>query len=75
MVQALVEDAQSTVSRHPEDFSLYRVGTFDTGSGELEAEKPLKHVAMCTEFVGRQPAMPLFATAKGEVVPGVNEEM
>lgn len=31
----LVSDAKTTVSKYPEDFSLYFVGDFDTDSGAL----------------------------------------
>ena len=31
----LVSDAKTTVSRYPEDFSLYFVGDFDTDTGAL----------------------------------------
>lgn len=31
----LVSDAKTTVSKYPEDFSLYFVGDFDTDNGQL----------------------------------------
>lgn len=31
----LVQDAKTTVSKYPEDFSLYFVGDFDTDTGAL----------------------------------------
>lgn len=38
----LVKDPQGSLpwQRHPEDFDLYQVGTFDDDTGEIEKETP-----------------------------------
>lgn len=39
----LANDPDSQVSRHPEDFALYYLGTYDDGSGTFESLPP-QHV-------------------------------
>lgn len=46
----LCNDAQSLVFKHPEDFSLWFLGTFDEVSGELKATER-KHLIDATAFV------------------------
>lgn len=36
----LVNDPQSTINRHPEDYELFELGSFDTGSGMFEVGVP-----------------------------------
>nr|QJB19083.1 MAG: nonstructural protein [Microvirus sp.] len=38
-------DAQSYLSKHPDDYVLYAVGTFDESTGLLSASSPAFHVA------------------------------
>lgn len=40
----LVLDRNTTVGRHPSDFKLYRVGTFDEGNGVLTPLSIIEHV-------------------------------
>lgn len=40
----LVVDNNTTVGRHPADFKLYRVGTFDEGNGVLTPLSVIEHV-------------------------------
>lgn len=40
----LVNDPQSTVSRHPSDYVLFCVGSYDDDKGQLEPLSPLRHV-------------------------------
>jgi len=35
-----VQNPQSRIHRHPEDFELYKIGMFDEQSGELQGMKP-----------------------------------
>ncbi len=37
----LVQDNQSTVNRHPEDFSLFKVGEFDDREGKIKSQLPI----------------------------------
>ena len=41
MFSAAVQDTGSSIGMFPGDFSLYRIGFFDDGSGSLEAVTPL----------------------------------
>lgn len=41
MFTDLVNDKNSIVSRHPEDFSLYVIGEFDDSTGVFRPEVPL----------------------------------
>lgn len=40
----LANDPQSTLSKHPEDYDLYYLGTFDTTSGKIEPLKSPEHI-------------------------------
>lgn len=54
--QDLVTDKQSTVSMHPEDFSIYLVGTFDTDSANITPhENGPQHMAKATDLADINP--------------------
>ena len=36
----LAQDAEHEIGRHPEDYTLYRIGTFDDNTGKLHPEDP-----------------------------------
>lgn len=57
--QDLVNDHNSTVSRHPGDYSLFRVGTFDDNKGFFAAVSPLVHVVDAVALVRVQPPLPV----------------
>lgn len=40
VMQEVVDDRNTSISRHPADFRLYRVGTFDTDTALLSAFDP-----------------------------------
>lgn len=44
------KDNRMELCKHPEDFSLYELGVFDTSSGKLEAVIPPKYLARAIEF-------------------------
>lgn len=35
------EDANSILYKHPDDFQLFRLGTFDDGGGKIELQEPV----------------------------------
>lgn len=37
----LVNDNQSTVNKHPEDFSLFRIAEFDDQEGKIKPQNPV----------------------------------
>lgn len=45
-----ISDPQSMLAKHPEDFSLFYCGEFDSLSGIVTAEKSLLHVANVLEL-------------------------
>ena len=38
----IATDADHEVGKHPEDYTLYRIGTFNDGTGEIEGEQLTK---------------------------------
>lgn len=51
MVQDLVNDLQTMVGKHPADFKLYCVGTYDDANGHFEPVYPLNHVIDAVSLV------------------------
>lgn len=50
MLATVVQTADNNISRYPEDFSLYQLGTFDQESGKLESLKQPLFVANAVEY-------------------------
>lgn len=69
----LVNDAQSTISRHPADYVLYKVGTYDDQVGLMEAASPLVHVIDAQSLVPIQKALPLELVGGADAAGGVPE--
>lgn len=55
----LVNDAQSMVAKHPEDYQLFEVGGFDDNSGEASSVTPVKFISSAVECVVRKPVFPM----------------
>lgn len=55
----LVEDSNTTIGRHPSDYTLFLVGTFDDQCGRFEQAWPLVHVVDAIALVPPAPT-PLF---------------
>lgn len=47
----LVADPNTTIGRHPNDYVLYCIGTYDDALGLLMAETPLRHVMDAASLV------------------------
>lgn len=47
----IVEDKNTMVARHPEDFSLYMLGAFDDETGNLASIKPINLVTASSMIV------------------------
>lgn len=58
MLQDTVNDPNTTLSRHPGDYVLYRVGAYDDASGSLLPVTAIQHVADALALVTTQP--PIF---------------
>lgn len=54
-VKDLVMDMNTTVGRHPSDFKLYGVGTYDDANGHFEPVYPLAHIIDCIALVPVSP--------------------
>lgn len=63
MFQELANDRSSTVGRHPADFALYRVGSYDDSTGALVGVQP-EFVVDAISLVQAAPALPLSAAAE-----------
>jgi len=62
----LVNDGQSMVSKHPEDYQLYEVGTWDDSNASFTPKSPLNLVATATEY--KQSALKTDATKIQEAI-------
>lgn len=47
----LVNDPNTTIGRHPGDYVLYRVGSFDDSAGFLLPTNPIEHVTDALSLV------------------------
>lgn len=47
----LVQDMNTSVGRHPNDYVLYCVGIFDDSKGALLAQSPIEHVIDASALV------------------------
>jgi len=52
-----VNDSKTKWSKHPEDYSLWAIGSFDTEKGKLEGQIPqnLINATACLSLNGRDP--------------------
>jgi hypothetical protein len=46
----LVNDPQSSINRHPEDYVLYEIGKYDDQTAILEPKTPLELIATANQF-------------------------
>lgn len=54
-VRDLVNDLGSTVGRHPSDFKLFCVGTYDDANAHFEPVYPIMHVCDAVSLVPVSP--------------------
>ena len=62
MFQDLANDNQSRISKHPTDFTLYQIGTFDDHSAVLTSDQPV-FLGKASEFI--ESHIPLKAVPGG----------
>lgn len=55
----LANDLNTTVGRHPSDFSLFCVGSYEDQTGALVPLSPLRHVIDANSVLTVQPRLPL----------------
>lgn len=61
----LANDKQTTVGRHPGDFKLMVIGTFDDNSGELVASDEVVSLGFATDYIDRAEPSSLSPVRKG----------
>lgn len=64
-VADLAADLNTTVGRHPADFQLYQVGTFDDQTGHLESCPPIP-LGLAASFLPALGTTPGLFDKKGE---------
>lgn len=47
----LAENKETTVGRHPGDFQLYELGSFDNETGQLRETSPLAKLGFASEYL------------------------
>lgn len=58
MVQDLVDDpANNQVGRHPKDFTLFLIGTFETDSALILGWSPIVHICEAVQLVRLQSSL------------------
>lgn len=65
MLDDLVQDNNTSVGRHPADYKLYCVGTYDDAKGLLTPITPMEHVMDAVALVQLK-ANPLFGDQRKE---------
>lgn len=65
MVQDLANDTNTQVGRHPGDYVLYYVGTYDDSNGQMWPEQPLRHVMDAAALLSIKPTGDLFKPLGG----------
>lgn len=63
-------DLSTTVGRHPADFQLCEIGTFDDVTGVLTSSAPVPFGTVLQLLPPRAPAAPLFVNPEPEPIPG-----
>jgi hypothetical protein len=63
MVGDIAQDANTSVGRHPSDYIVYKVGTYDDQTGFFSPLEIREHVIDVISLVQRQPMPDLFNTA------------
>lgn len=65
MVMDLVSDPQTTINRHPDDYTLFEIGTFDDSNGVLTSSAPVNLGVAASFVVNQQQNIPLALQQKG----------
>lgn len=63
----IIEDTRTIVHRHPEDFSLYLIGSFDENSGLVDSLQEPKQVCTAIDLIRvKKETQPDMFTSEGE---------
>lgn len=50
----MMQDGNTTIAKHPEDFSLYQIGYFDDETGDIKPMQPDKLYSLASLLQARQ---------------------
>lgn len=50
----LVNDKQTTVGRHPEDYDLYHIGEYDDNTGKIQPLDTPQHIVKAVQLVQKE---------------------
>lgn len=64
MLKEAVDDNTTMVGRHPADFKLYCIASFDDQRGLIMSKEPPEHVVDAVALVSIQPKLPLEEAAQ-----------
>lgn len=64
MFGELVNDPNTSVGRHPEDFKLYAIGFFEDQRGTIKGTSPPEHVVDAVALVPFQKRLPVSDTTE-----------
>lgn len=62
-------DTNSPMAKHPGDFALYEIGTYDPDNGKLTCVEPAKHIMSAASAVPVDNQLDIFPKARGPVEP------
>lgn len=65
MFSDLVNDPNTQMGRHPSDFVLFQVGTYDGNVGGLQQATPLRHIIDAVALLKIQADLPFMDQANG----------
>lgn len=58
----LVNDNTTSIARHPGDYVLFGIGTYDDQKGMMQGISPLAHICDAISLVPLTPQLPLAAS-------------
>lgn len=69
LFQELANDLNTTVGRHPNDFSLFCVGSFDDQHAVLTGVSPMRHVVDAPALLIKPAELPFDRLARTDTQP------
>lgn len=62
--QSSVLDPKSPFNKHPGDFTLFEIGTFDDSSGKIEAYEAKLNLGTALEMISKETVAPSYEHVK-----------
>jgi len=60
-----VRDSNHQFNRHPEDYTLFEIGSFEDNTAVFEVHKTPVSLGKCLEFIEESPSVPNLHAMKG----------